>query len=333
MDQTLSDLNKKRRESYRKDTDLEDFLLRMNKNLQLLELPNYRNFEIEHPFIFIIGLPRSGTTLMSQFLAYSFDVGFINNLISRFWLAPIHGIRLSRSILGNTKKIDFESDYARTVNMSDIHEFGYFWRYWLQKETFQDVANAKSREKYIQWSDLRKVLSSIQHEFNKPMVFKNIFGSYHMTRIRDLLEKVIYVYIERDFLDVAVSILEARKKYYENLNNWWSYQPIEYDLIKGLDYWHQIAGQIYFLKRYYHKQFSECGQQYVIRISYETFCKDPARVLEMIQQRSQMVFKSEIKIIHPPTKSFPFRVYSDREEEKKKFKQLIEEYQEKYGKF
>ena len=76
---------------------------------------------------------------------------------------------------------------------------------------------------------MRSVLARIQQEFDKPMVFKNIFGSYHLSKLKEILESVVYVYIERDPLDSAISILQARQKYYSDLNTWWSYSPIEYD--------------------------------------------------------------------------------------------------------
>jgi LPS sulfotransferase NodH len=328
---SLKDLNKKRKDGYQKNNDLENFFLEMNKSLQSLEKTQYQNYDINHPFIFIIGLPRSGTTLMSQVLAHSLDTGYINNLISRFWLAPLHGIRLSNSVIGNSKKSDFYSDYARTFNITDIHEFGYFWRYWLKKETFDDVTFVKEREKNIEWDELLKVLSTMQHEFGKPMVFKNIFGSYHMVKFRELLQKVIYVHIERDQLDVAISILEARKKYYEDLNTWWSYQPIEYEKIKNLDYWHQIAGQIYYLKSFYQKQAKECGDKYVINVKYESLCTNPSQVINIISNRIKDLFSYNLEIINPISQPFPYRVYSDRKEEKEKFDKLINDFSKKHG--
>ena len=321
----------KRKSEYQKDSSKEDFFLSMNRALQTIEKPLYRDYKIEHPFLFIIGLPRSGTTLLSQILAYSLNVGYINNLMSRFWLAPLHGIRLSKNLIGEEKKSDFNSNYARTSHISDIHEFGYFWRYWLKKETFDDVTFVKEREKNIDWKDLRKVLSTIQVEFNKAIVFKNIFGSYHMLKFRNLLQKVIYIYIERDTLDVAVSILEARRKYYEDLNTWWSYQPIEYEQIKNLDYWHQIAGQIYFLKRFYAEQAKLCREKYVLRINYKALCTNPVDVLELIQEHIQTVFDYKLKIVNKIKTPFPYRVYSDRSDEKEKFNNLLDEYKKTYG--
>lgn len=324
MSEILKKFNEERRQDYYKNPLNEDFLLRMNLLLQEEESNVYKDYQIKHPFLFVFGVPRSGTTLISQLLAYSLESGYINNIAARFWLAPIHGIRVSKTILGNTKLKGFQSDYARTTNISDIHEFGYFWRYWLKKETLEDIVNVKSLEGNIDWSNLKKTLSSIQQEFNKPMVFKNILGAYHMPKFIDLLEKVLFIYIERDPLDTAISILNARKKYYGDLSKWWSYAPVEYDIIKDLNYWEQIAGQIHYLKRFYQQEIDLIDKEYVLRVKYEDLCNNPKEVLERVQKRAKQQFKYEIKIENEPPTFFHFNKYENRNDEKEKFNELLQ---------
>lgn len=331
MGESLSDFNQKRSAAYQKDAGEEDFLLSMNRVLFEREQRLYQDYPITHPFIFIFGLPRSGTTLISQLLAHSLDVGYINNLMARFWLAPLHGIRLSKSTLKNRRTTNFQSDYAATSDLADIHEFGYFWRFWLKKETMEDITRVNEREEQIDWPGLHRTLANMQHEFDRPMVFKNIFGSYHLRRLRQLLGKVIYVYIERDELDVAVSILEARRKYYPDLNTWWSYTPVEYDLLKDLDYRRQIAGQVYYLKRFYQRQIEHAGAEVTVRVDYREMCKQPQRVLEEVRDCSRRLYQQDIPIVGQPPQSFPFRSYQDRDEEKAIFAGLIEQLREKNG--
>jgi len=40
------------------------------------------------PILYIVGVPRSGTTLLSQLVSRYCPVGYINNLIARCWLRP-----------------------------------------------------------------------------------------------------------------------------------------------------------------------------------------------------------------------------------------------------
>lgn len=327
MEKKLTDFYRKRQGKYVKRPEDENFLEEFNQTLKEKEWSLYKDYEIEHPFLFVYGLPRSGTTLITQVIAHCMDVGFINNLMARFYLAPVHGIRFSRVVLGEQRSTNFSSDYARTTELADIHEFGYFWRYWLKKEEVEGVTHAAEIEKEIDWSGLKKTLANMQHEFNKAMVFKNIFGSYHQQKLTEVLEKVLFIYIKRDPLDSAISILEARKKYYTDLNTWWSYMPIQYDKIRDLDYWHQIAGQVFYLRRYYDRMSRELPN--VLTVEYKDLTDRPAKVLENINQKLKALYGYTLPITDPPPNSFPFRTYQERIEERQKFQRLIREFEEK----
>lgn len=330
MRTSLKDLNEKRKAEYYKDRSDEDFFLGMNKFLQTRESEMYRDYDIEQPIIFIFGLPRSGTTLMAQLIAYSQDVGYIDNLAARFWLAPVHGIRLSKSVLAHAEKVSYQSEYARTSGAADIHEFGYFWRYWLKKETVADNARAKEREDRIDWTGLKKTLANMQREFARPMLFKNMFGAYHLKRLYQTLGKVLYVYIQRDPLDVAVSILDARRKHYSDPNNWWSNIPVEYDELKDLDYWEQIAGQTFYLNRFYSREINLYAPENTVKVDYEELCLNPSAILEMVREKCREQFDFDLQQIHEPPASFPYRTYNDREAEKEKFKNLMGKFSKKF---
>ena len=327
MKNSINKLNKNRKEDYYKDPREENFIQQVNENLLELEHSLYRDVEIEYPFIFIFGLPRSGTTLMSQVLAHCLDTGFINNFMARFWLTPVCGIRLANSMLKGEKFRAFQSDYGATNDLLDIHEFGYFWRKWMKKDTFEAIRDAKKLESTIDWQDLKRVLTNMQHEFGKSMVFKNILGSYHLPKMKETLGKVLFVYIERDPLDVAVSILKARKKYYHDLNTWWSYAPPEVLELTEKDYWHQIAGQIHYLNKFYYQEMDKMDESFVIRVKYDDLCQNPASVLDEVRKRCKSLYQSDPGLAQNPPTQFPVRTHDDQPEIKAKFKKILKEFE------
>ena len=314
----FDDLYAGRKGAYVKDESAERFLEQLNDYLAPRELDLYEDREIEHSFVFVLGLPRSGTTLLSQLLAYCLDAGYVNNFAARFWRAPVHGIRLARLIAGEAEEPSFESHYARTKSLLDIHEWGYFWRFWLRKHSFDDVVHAREREEDIDWAGLRLSLANVQHEFGKPFVAKNMLGAYHLPRLRRELGPVLYVLIERDELDAAVSILDARRKYYDDPRAWWSYIPPEYPQLKDLDEWEQIAGQVHYLARFYDQALAEVGEDAVVRVTYEQLARDPAGVLAAVAERAGAGIRQR------PPAEFPFRTHADRAEDKERFAALLE---------
>lgn len=320
---TFDDLYARRQGAYVKAASDEGFLEGLNSYLEPRERELYGDHAIEQPLIFVVGAPRSGTTLLSQLLAYCLDVGYIDNFTARFWLAPVHGIRLSRLIAGGPQPGAFESEYARTSRPTDIHEFGYFWRRWLNKHTFEDVVHAAEHEDEIDWAGLRLTLANIQHEFGRAMVAKNMLGAYHMPRLRRELGEVLFVCIERDPLDACVSILDARRKYYSDPDAWWSYVPVEYPLLKDRDHWEQIAGQVHYLGAYYDRELAAVGADAAVRVSYEELCGDPAEVLRRVSSRAAETYGGEIALRSQPPATFPFRTYTDRDADRARFAELL----------
>lgn len=321
---TFHSLNLKRRERFRKAPDLENVLLQMNRALEPIEKASYQDRELAYPLVFVFGLPRSGTTVLTQLLSQCLDLGFINNLMARFWLAPVMGVRLSRTLVEETSESSFESKFGATERISDIHEFGYFWRHWLKKESLEDVENAKALEGSIDWTGLRRVLANLQHEFGKAMVFKNIFGSYHLATLEETLDKVVYVYIERDPLDVAVSILKAREEFYGDLNQWWSYAPPEYRKLLDLDYRQQIAGQIHYLKKFYRQELENLEPRgNLVRMDYEALMTDPGSQLDNVRERAGTLYGYEIGWRANPPRNLSVTRHAEQTEEKERFRELL----------
>ncbi|MHC4617112.1 MAG: sulfotransferase [Planctomycetota bacterium] len=323
MSETLPSLNLQRKPGHYKRPKDETFLLHMNELLRDFEVEAYQDYPEEFPIIFLFGLPRSGTTLLSQLIAHSFDVGYINNLMARFWLAPVTGIRLSKMVLKDTEVTDFRSHYATTHHPSDIHEFGYFWRHWLRKSKLSDFVNARVNEQSIDWPGLREALLNIQHEFAKPVIFKNIFGSYHIERFVNLFEKILFVYITRDPIDNAISILKARQAFYDDLNIWWSSCPVEYEQLRDLPYMEQIGGQVYYLRKFYDDQIRAVGGQHITSVSYQTLCKDPMEILNQIRQACCRFCDSDLAIVRDPPPQFEYQQYSDSAELGERFAEIL----------
>jgi hypothetical protein len=322
-DETLQALNAQRKAEYLKPPVDENFLSDLNQELLPWELAAYQDYPESQPFIFVFGVPRSGTTLLGQLVAYCLDVGYINNLSARFWLAPVTGIRLSKIMLGGKKDTSFESHYATTHDLSDLHEFGYFWRYWLKKESLDSFVHAAENEHTIDWVGLKRTLLNIQNEFGKAVAFKNIFGAYHIERFIQLLDKCLFVYIERDPVDNAISILSAREKFYSDPRLWWSTVPLEYERLKDLPALEQIGGQVYFLRQFYQRQFETIAHTRIVKTTYKEVCENPAQVLRKIQENSLHYFGDELSIVEKPPAQFKYRRYLDDPELRDRFEKIL----------
>ncbi len=324
---SLQDFNRLRKKEHYKDESQENYLLDLNKVLQEKEIEKYLDLEEEYPSIFVFGLPRSGTTFMTQLIAHSFNIGYINNFMARFWLAPVTGIKLSNIIYGQESNAYFDSDYASTKSMTDIHEFGYFWRNWLKKDSIPEIIRSKENEEIIDWAGLKKCILNIHNAFGKAWICKNIFGAYHIEKLSQLLKKSLFVYIERDPLDNAISILDARKKFYSDINLWWSTVPYEYEDLKDLPVMEQITGQVHYLREFYANELSKLPDNRYMIIDYKDVTTSPYNTVEKIKDKLDQLTSYDNELLGNArmisSENVIFRTYKNRDSEKHIFNILL----------
>ena len=200
--------NNLRLKSFKKDEFLEEIFLEMNK--KLIKNKIAINHEHNFPTLFIFGLPRSGTTLSYQIISQCLDIGYINNLIARFWLAPEYGIALSK--LFSNDNISYDSNYGKTNNIFGPHEFAYFWHNWLNIKSEDDMLSFDGINENIKWDKLGDSVRSMQNLFNSGIVFKTMFTANYIENFSKTFNNPIFIYLERDIFDVAISILKAKGK-------------------------------------------------------------------------------------------------------------------------
>jgi len=176
--------------------------------------------------IFIIGLPRSGTTVLEQVMLHVFKLGYIDNIAAKFWDAPEYGVGLSNSLLpfGERGQKSFESNFGFIDDVFGPHEFGYFWKrffdYGRGHHEVADIITTKQKRQ------MRDDLDRLVNTFNKSFVFKNpAVITLNAELLYNVLPNALFIVIERDTMEVANSNAEARKQYFGSLNEWFSGIP------------------------------------------------------------------------------------------------------------
>lgn len=228
------------------------------------------------PVIFIVGLPRSGTTPLAQMLIQKFRLGYVSNLIARFWNAPEFGIALTKEISGDPGhgSSGLQSDYGFTSGYEGHHEFGYFWQRWFEfKETHYLDENSQFT---VDIKGLLRTLSSMEHLWQRPLFFKNPAALPLQTAfLAKILPTSLFVYIKREQMPVAVSLYNGREKYMGDVNRWFSIKPREYTFLKEKKIPEQIAGQIFHTQKEIEKQMEEVPSHRKICLSFSDICKNP----------------------------------------------------------
>ncbi|MGD9696715.1 MAG: sulfotransferase [Thermoleophilia bacterium] len=258
-----------------KDAGEEDFLEWLNRVIAPEEERAYGDPAEVHPTLHVIGAPRSGTTLLYQVIANGLDIGYVNNLVAAFWLAPATGVRLSRKLGLDGGSASFDSRFGRTPGIEGPHEFGYFWNHRLGYPDLRQRDPA--HEATIDWDGLRRAILAMEEARGGPMAFKPMLLTWHLEEMVRHMPRTCYVWIRRDPRDTALSLLKMRASLFGDYAVPSSLQPVEMD--PSDPPWRQVAVQVVALERTIEEAARRMGPERVLSIRYERLCADPGGVL------------------------------------------------------
>lgn len=267
-----------------RNTDLESLLSELEDLFKPSEAEALARATIPgRPVILVIGAPRSGTTLMLQWLAASGSLAYPTNLLSRFYHAPAMGARIHQ-LLANPKfahrdeldgiahPIHFDSDLGKTRGPLAPNEFWYFWRRFLPTT---DIEPMGERVSDVDFAGLRKALAAMTGVFGKAMAMKGMMLQYDLETIGKQIPEAFFLHVQREPSANARSILDARRKFFGDPGRWYSAKPPNVELLLDREPEDQAAGQVLFTNARIRQGLDCLTAERYLRVPYETFCADP----------------------------------------------------------
>jgi len=284
-----------RRQEFERNEKLEGLLQEINSILEIAEDRILERYHMpRYPVVLIMGCGRSGSTLMLQWLARTGRFAYPTNLLSRFYAAPYIGARIQqmltdpqfnfRNELGEFRnEIKFSSLLGKTQGALAPNEFWYFWRRFFPYGEIQYLDD-QALEK-VDVSSFVAELAAIEAAFGKPLALKGLIINWNIPFLSSILDKVLFIHVTRHPLYNAQSLLEARTSFFGNQRQWYSFKPREYDDLKDLNPYEQVASQVYFTNRAIEKGLAQIDNSRWMKISYEEFCDAPAEVFKHILEK------------------------------------------------
>ncbi|MDW8338385.1 MAG: sulfotransferase [Thermoleophilia bacterium] len=263
---------------FAKDAADEELLATLNAALASAEESSYRDLPESYPTLHVVGVPRSGTTLLYQVLAAGLEIGYVNHLVAAFWRAPVLGLRLSRKLGLDRYRPTFDSTFGRTQGVGEPHEFGYFWNHHLRYPGL--YALPPGHEETIDWARLRTVLVNMAWWNRGPLAFKPMLLVWHLERIVREMPRTCLIWIRRDLRAAALSLLEMRRSLFGSVEAWASLRPHGPRWLAEAPPWRQVAGQVVELERTIAAAAAALGPERVLEVTYEELCADPAAVCQ-----------------------------------------------------
>ena len=247
--------------------------------------------------IFMIAMPRSGTTAISEVLSLHGDLGWLSNAVNRFpgfpWVAFFDRLAsnsLSGELFRGKKKQDrrFSSKIYRFLPYS-IEAIRY-WQWFCGDDFYWDyllrqVASTYQKERLLQ------SLSIILHSQGKKRFFSKLTGPSRIHYLTSIFPDACFIHIVRDPRAVVLSLLRAsfwrQKGGFEK--PWWKNGLLREDLAEW-DFYERspVALAAIQWKRvvevtWEEKKFLDLRQ--FIEVRYEEFTEIPHDILRKVLEK------------------------------------------------
>jgi len=238
---------------------------KLNKGLS----PNYAP-------IFIIGPPRSGTTLIYQTFARALSLSYICNLSAQFFQCPGLATQVISYITKIVPPAVFKSYYGETTGWSSQNQGREIWCRWFPGDQSYVGRGILSSD---QIRDLRGTVALIEKAFQMPFINKAQGHCVRMLPITEAFPNAVFIRVRRDFLRTAQSIYFGRKEYFGNAEHWISVRPMRFNDLKNLNAFEQVCKQVLFIEEDINDSINKISDIRLFEIFYNEFCNNPAKVL------------------------------------------------------
>ena len=215
--------------------------------------------------VFIVGAPRTGSTILYQMLTQSTDCLYIDNLVYAFSNNLPFGFWLSNILYGNRGHASFESTYGNTESLHAPSECGAFWFQWFSRDQDFAPAGSLSPEAIKQ---MRTALSTVMDHYEKSVVIKNLNAGQRMQVLAQAFPNSRFIHIKRDPFFSIQSLLKARQDQAMPEDRWWSVKPKNFEELLELDYIDRIVAQVFFLEQQIHHDSASIPAGQFLSVNY-----------------------------------------------------------------
>jgi hypothetical protein len=225
--------------------------------------------------IFIVSLPRSGSTLFYLLLLQRFRLCYFSNLMARLPDSPVVVGRLTRRLGGGSPPPQLDNHFGNTRGWAAPNQGWQLFNRWLPADLdYIDPASLDAAAV----DEMRATIAGLQACFGAPFASK---WQRHAARLRALaaaFPEALFVHLRRSPVLTAQSILAGRREFLGDERAWLSARPRHYDAIKDLTPVEQVCEQVCGLDRDIAEDRALIGEDRFFTATYEEFCTSPESV-------------------------------------------------------
>ncbi|WP_438727186.1 sulfotransferase [Parasphingorhabdus sp. DH2-15] len=245
--------------------------------------PNAASAQHKHhtPPIFIIGAPRSGTSLLYEVMITRFALAYLSNAAHRFYRTPLAATWLFRSAITNWRG-NFTSRYGHIDGWGAPNEGGWIWQRFLEDGDWRDDSGLAAPLA----KQLRQLTHGVSSILQAPFINKNVMHSNRLQLMHHIWSNALYIEVQRDIIDNARSIVRAERAEGgpgKHNDLWWSVRPKLAAQYVGKTDTERAIAQVIGVGRDIAQDSVKIGEDKLLRIDYAALCDDPLQVMDQIE--------------------------------------------------
>jgi hypothetical protein len=225
------------------------------------------------PPLFIVGAPRSGTSLTYQLVTQQIRVGYFISAMNYLYGAPNLLMKIMKPFLGRPRPV-FDSAYGKTPGVLAPAENGNFWFRWFPMDGEQGHYVGPSGLRPESCAEMKRAVDSMTRIVGRPMVFKSVYLSMTVAALARTFPQARFLFVRREAFFVCQSLLLARLDR-PNPREWWSVKIAGYRSLLSEPIWRQVTDQVYHTDRLLERDLAEHASGRYLELRYEDLCRDP----------------------------------------------------------
>ncbi len=229
-----------------------------------------REFAESRAPLFIVGPPRTGSTLLFQLIVKHFHAAYVSNLMAAMPRTMVRTARATARWMRRPREIR-ESDLGYTPGLLSPNEAGAVHRAWFREE-------AGPEEKTL----VRNTVILISDALGGPLVTKNLADSVRLPRIAAVFPEARFIHIRRDPLFTAQSLLLSRRRFHGSDEEWFSIEPPGTADVGERPPLYQVLWQVATIDRIVN-EFLATSPAVSMVVDYEDLCANTASTLDRIE--------------------------------------------------
>ena len=222
--------------------------------------------------VFILGAPRTGSTIFYQSLVSAFSLPFFDNLTNdRVPENPIIGLWLQAGHPGR-EGIASTSRYGKVTGTWQPSEASGVMTGWFGGGHPSELVSdgiLPGRERHF-----LSTMAAAHGLFGRPLAIKNAWNCFRIGYLSAALPESSFIWIRRDIAAAAKSDLSARLAVQGDPRAWNSATPRNIGELRALPPWRQVVENQAEFSRAIAGAGSRLGTKRFVEVWYEDFCAD-----------------------------------------------------------